>query len=212
MKYAPSATAQRLIEAKALPPDSSTPGLLDPRTPRPPDSSTPGLLDAVSPEHGAQRPTPSENPRSPSLPTSTARRDVFSSTTCSSATSSTATPVHTLRPGSSTPPLCDSRMSRAVRSRASAVSLSGSNVRRRRRLRPARRPPSSAHRARCRCKMAHGTPGTVGTDLSLPPPDFTGLREIGDVRARFVITVRQCVCPTLAYHRPVKINSSRCAT
>ncbi|MCT7293699.1 hypothetical protein NXT08_23515 (plasmid) [Rhodococcus pyridinivorans] len=34
MKYAPSATAQRLIEAKALPSDSSTPGLLDPRTPR----------------------------------------------------------------------------------------------------------------------------------------------------------------------------------
>jgi len=191
MKYAPSATAQRLIEANALPLDSLTQFHL----------STAWCRDLLPRRVQGAR-LCRHPPRG---------GDVFSSTTCSSATSSTATPVygHTCTRSALVHPrrpLCDSRTSRAVRSRASAVSLPASNVRHRRRLRPARRPPSSAHRARCRCKMAHGMPGTVDTDLPLPPPDFTGLREIGDVRARFVITVRQCVCPTLAHHRPVKIK------
>ncbi|SMG59709.1 hypothetical protein SAMN02745947_05476 [Rhodococcus rhodochrous J3] len=132
---------------------------------------TPGLLDAVSPGHGVvQRPTPSESPRSPSLPASTARRgrvllhDVLVGDFVYGHTCTRSALVHPRRP------LCDSRTSRAVRSRASAVLLPASNVRRRRLLRFARCPPSSALRARCRCKMAHGTPGTVDTDLPFPPP------------------------------------------
>lgn len=120
IRHAPSATAQRLIEANALPPDFSTHFH--------PSTACRDLLPRRV--QGARLCWHPPRGGTCSLHYVLAGDFVYGHTcTCSAL-------VHPRRP------LGDSRTSRAVQSRDSTVSMPASNVRRPRLLRPARCPPS----------------------------------------------------------------------